>query len=68
MSGKVLYRTLAEMKLGRELNKDEEVHHIDGNHSNNNLDNLMVLSRAEHMSIHAASKWRDANGRFIKQS
>ncbi len=68
VSGKVLYRTLAEMKLGRELTKDEEVHHIDGNHSNNNLDNLMVLSRAEHMSIHAASKWRDANGRFIKQS
>lgn len=30
------------------------VHHIDGNHSNNSLDNLMVITRSEHTRIHNA--------------
>lgn len=64
VAGKIIYRTLAEMKIGRALTDEEEVHHIDGNHTNNALENLAVVSRAEHMSIHAAEKRRDANGRF----
>lgn len=64
VSGKVLYRALAEMKIGRDLTEDEDVHHIDGDHSNNAIDNLAVMSRSEHMAIHAAEKRRDENGRF----
>ena len=29
-----------------------DVHHIDGNHYNNDLDNLQVVSRSEHMHLH----------------
>lgn len=29
-----------------------EVHHIDGNHQNNNINNLMPVTKAEHRSIH----------------
>lgn len=68
VAGKVIYRTLAELKIGRMLTDEDEVHHIDGNHSNNALENLAVISRAEHMSIHAAGKERDANGRFANKS
>ena len=67
VSGQVLYRLIAESKIGRELTSDDEVHHIDGNHLNNNLENLIVVSRSEHTRIHAMQKKRDINGRFIKQ-
>lgn len=66
VSGKVLYRQIAELKLGRALTACEEVHHIDGDHYNNNSNNLLVTSRNEHMKIHALSKRRALNGRFIK--
>lgn len=37
--------------------KDEyHVHHIDFNHDNNALDNLMIVTRSEHASIHNADK------------
>lgn len=67
VAGKVLYRTIAERKLGRPLTDDEEVHHIDGNHLNNSPDNLQVLSASEHSVIHASQKGRDRLGRFTKQ-
>jgi hypothetical protein len=65
VGGKVVYRALAEMKIGRELTSDEDVHHIDGDHGNNAIENLAVVSKSEHMSIHAAEKRRNAHGRFI---
>lgn len=34
------------------LNKKYMVHHIDGNHNNNNLHNLMIVTRSEHSTIH----------------
>lgn len=67
VGGRVLYRVLAEMKIGRKLTAKEEVHHIDGNHTNNDFDNLTVMSRSEHMSNHAKKRRRDANGRFTDQ-
>lgn len=67
IAGKVLYRILAELKIGRKLFPDEEVHHIDGNHLNNNRDNLQVVSASEHSKIHASQKRRDKFGKFIKQ-
>lgn len=47
-------RVLLEQKLGRELYPYEDVHHIDGDHTNNNLDNLEVVMHGEHQSFHAA--------------
>lgn len=34
------------------LNASDIIHHIDGNHNNNNLDNLQLTSRQEHGIIH----------------
>lgn len=43
-----LHRKLVEDRLGRYLKPDEIVHHIDGDKSNNELSNLMVLSPSDH--------------------
>lgn len=66
VSGKVLYRQIVEFNTGRVLNSTDEVHHIDGNHTNNSPENLLVVSRKEHMKIHARQKKRDEHGRFTK--
>lgn len=67
VAGKLIHRGLAEIKIGRKLQPGEEVHHIDGNHENNDMENLKVLSASEHAKIHAAQKERDRHGRFVKK-
>lgn len=41
-----------EKFLGRKLEPFEEVHHIDGNKLNNNLENLALLDSASHKGTH----------------
>jgi len=45
-----------ENRLGRSLQKGEVVHHIDGDKTNNQLDNLDLLSVKEHNNCHAKSE------------
>lgn len=40
-------KALMEIQLGRKLLKDETVDHIDENKSNDDLNNLQILSRAD---------------------
>lgn len=47
-----LHRYVMECFLGRKLKKWEIVHHIDGNKSNNNLENLEVMVSANHRRFH----------------
>jgi len=35
-----------------EFGRSYEIHHIDGNHSNNNIDNLLCVTIQEHYDIH----------------
>lgn len=51
-SGEKEHRYIMEQQLGRKLTTDEVVHHIDGNRSNNNLSNLVVMNRGEHSALH----------------
>jgi len=46
-------RILMEQKLGRELLPEEDVHHIDGNPLNNNLNNLEIIMHGEHQREHS---------------
>lgn len=41
-----------EARIGRRLRADEVVHHIDGDRSNNNIDNLALMTRAAHTRLH----------------
>ena len=40
-----------EKKLGRKLKNDEQVHHIDGDKTNNDPKNLMALKIGQHSSV-----------------
>lgn len=51
-NGRHEHRVVAEEKLGRALRPGEVVHHIDGNHLNNDPGNLDVLTQGEHMRRH----------------
>lgn len=51
----LLHRHVVEQREGRTLGRDEIVHHIDHDPFNNDPDNLVVLTRSEHMRIHMLS-------------
>lgn len=46
-------RYLMEIELGRPLETDEDVHHIDGNPLNNDISNLEVIKHGEHQRMHS---------------
>jgi hypothetical protein len=47
-----LHRRLAEETLGRKLQTNEVVHHINDIPTDNSLENLMVMSRTNHGKLH----------------
>ena len=48
------HRCIVEEILHRKLKYNEVVHHIDGNPKNNAFENLIVLSRSNHIKLHRA--------------
>ena len=46
------YRLIMEKEIGRHLTTEEVIHHIDGNHTNNNINNLQIMSQSEHFKLH----------------
>jgi hypothetical protein len=56
-----LHRLIMSEHLGRPLEKDEEIHHIDGNTFNNDLSNLQLIDHSSHSSISATKDHGDRN-------
>ena len=50
------HRLIMQNVLGRKLDRNEVVHHIDGNKSNNSLENLIVMTRSEHTRLHGTKR------------
>lgn len=46
------HRYIMEQKIGRKLNSTEIVHHINGNKCDNRIENLIVMTIAEHIFHH----------------
>lgn len=47
---------IMEKHLGRKLKSNEIVHHIDGDYTNNKIENLQVMDDKEHRSMHALER------------
>jgi len=58
------HRLVMEKYIGRALRSDEVVHHKDGNHSNNNISNLELLTFSTHARQHMLERysgiWHDS--------
>ncbi len=48
----MLHTVLIERAIGRYLTENEVVHHINHDRSDNRLENLQLMSKHEHMSMH----------------
>ena len=63
-----VHAVLMEEKIGRRLFANECVHHKDENRSNNDIDNLQLMTRSEHARLHALEnnqkRSRDKKGRY----
>lgn len=58
---KYQHRIVMEDYLGRELESGEQVHHINGDKTDNRVENLIVLSPAEHTRLHLKKRWHGAD-------
>lgn len=67
--GRGQHVVLMEEKIGRRLYSFECVHHKDFDRSNNDIDNLELMTRSNHTKLHRKlennNRKRDKNGRFI---
>lgn len=66
------HRLVMEKKIGRYLTRKEVVHHIDKDHSNNDIDNLMLFAcNADHLAYELAGQcpnWSEDGKRRLRKA
>ena len=59
-----VHRWVAEKKYGKAVVKGKEVHHIDGNKTNNQKYNLILLSKDDHYLLHEFQRKQMQLGKY----
>lgn len=54
----MLHTVVMERYLGRYLSSDEVVHHINHDRSDNRIENLQLMGKHEHMSMHMKERYK----------
>ena len=55
----MLHTVLMERAIGRYLLNNEVVHHVNHNRADNRIENLRLMDKREHMSMHMKERWND---------
>lgn len=59
------HRLLMEQHIGRRLGKDEVVHHVNKDRSDNRLENLRLMTARDHMSLHMTERHKIKRGESL---
>jgi hypothetical protein len=66
--GRNVHVVIMKKHIGRNLHKTEVVHHVNEIRTDNRIENLQLMTRAEHARLHrlqTPNRARDKNGRYI---
>jgi len=63
LNGKFIHRIKMEKHIGRKILKSEVVHHVDENRTNNDIENLQLMTRGEHTTLHNILRTGGSNGK-----